>query len=1524
MGNCVKRFITAVVLLSIYITGSGFSFFTTESPLHVLIKDEIIKQVSAMTGRQITVGKVYGGLINSVTLEDIKIPKDKNSPGQNVITIKKAVIRYNLMKAAIAKNILPSIYKIELDGPSVYLERDKKGEWNLVKLVTGNGSAGPAPVFKAKIEIKNGSLAYDDQAGFNPPLKERFTEKFEDVRATVNLSKKDVISFNVFGNSGTSSIKADGKVNLAYIEKGKKSAPLVKADIKITAKALPITLWNPYLGIPGLKDIDLKGSIDLDLSTSTQPGAYVLGQAQISNGTISGRPFDGIIKISLKDNKANIDLGDAVFCGGKINGGAKFDFSKDKVLISALLISDKTDINSLAAGTYGVQGSASARIGVEGSAENLNIISSFDFYGADIAGIKPDKMSLSGNLKKDVFYCRRFNASTSKSRLSISGELAGLASGKFIKSPFDNIKASGDIDLNNEIIYGQKVGTARGSFKIDKGIVFFGNTYFIVGASRIDLSGKIGPGKDSDLSVFSSGLQLSDFSFLTAALPQGFRGITGASSFDAKISGVFPEKFDKNIIGKIATLEGSVVVNIKNAVVAKLQITSAETDVIIHGGKIEIRKASVHTKSSYAEVKGSVDRKGGGKIELSGNINLVDLSPFTQKYAKILGIASVEASMSGSLQDPVCSLDFTVCNPSYNDVRVDKISGKLLWSGGVLKTQSPVKVELKGDIYNISGRADLGKKEPQISARVYTKQGGLDSAISIAQMAYLELIERKGISGSPSKVNIFPQKLELPSIFDFRTKKGLLIYTPEDAYLKAWTRSIKRAATFGKMPVFLSKIKASGVMDVDVKIEVQGLQTKVAAGISVENGKVGAYEFDNLSLSSNFINGRLYLNKLSLIKGRGMFEADGLADMNGAIKVKAYSKNLKLDGIESAFVSGFPVEGSLSGTFEAAGMTAFPVITAQVNLSDAGFGGLSLKEASGKFVFSPDKIEIIRLEIGTEKQKTMIKGMIPLTKKDDIDLKIKLGGENTGLIASLFKGVAWTGGSGSVDVAISGKITDPKMDGTIYLKDAVIDIGQIKSTIYGLNADLMARGNYFEVKRLSGVLQGQMTLGKSSPFSFAGYADLSRVFGRNGDVDIDLAMADNDIYFEIPGLYSGGITMKDASLKGKLYPGQEKGNLEKPLFKAAVVLHDGSMSLPQAQGSSSGQKQYSPISLDLLLGIGKNVSIVQGQADRLISTDLSSMNLEITASGLDVKGGIFSPAIEGDVNINKGSVNILGRDFSILSKTEQKKYFTGTVLLEQDNTAQFLGGAIYGAVPTINVTAISEVYVNQDTVLGPDTSQTNNKPPQSQKVYIITNVSGMPGVLEKEKALNIVFYPFIEDISRIPSQLVEAPYNQDQVRIMLLPDFFKQALGVSNGGTGGIDANAALADYANTRFQSVFSSTVGSRIEKALDLESFTLSYNFGRDLEKLLPTTGASYAYAEQPQIGVDFVKGFFGRLFIEMRYAQTQQQVNVLNPTSLNYQLTYILTPIWSVVYYREPITFQELNSSYYKTMLQAVYKL
>ena len=73
-------------------------------------------------------------------------------------------------------------------------------------------------------------------------------------------------------------------------------------------------------------------------------------------------------------------------------------------------------------------------------------------------------------------------------------------------------------------------------------------------------------------------------------------------------------------------------------------------------------------------------------------------------------------------------------------------------------------------------------------------------------------------------------------------------------------------------------------------------------------------------------------------------------------------------------------------------------------------------------------------------------------------------------------------------------------------------------------------------------------------------------------------------------------------------------------------------------------------------------------------------------------------------------------------------------------------------------------------------------------------------------------------------------------------------------------------------------------------------------------------------------FVKGFFDRFYINVRYSQslndTSAQTAQTSQTFINYELTYKLTHILSISYYREPISLNDVISGYYKTSLSAQY--
>jgi hypothetical protein len=157
---------------------------------------------------------------------------------------------------------------------------------------------------------------------------------------------------------------------------------------------------------------------------------------------------------------------------------------------------------------------------------------------------------------------------------------------------------------------------------------------------------------------------------------------------------------------------------------------------------------------------------------------------------------------------------------------------------------------------------------------------------------------------------------------------------------------------------------------------------------------------------------------------------------------------------------------------------------------------------------------------------------------------------------------------------------------------------------------------------------------------------------------------------------------------------------------------------------------------------------------------------------------------------------------------------------------------------------------------------------------------------------------------------------------MLLPDFLKSLTGINHGtNTNQTSTNAVIADYISSRIQTVVFRGLERQLEQKLGLENLRLEYNFGKDVRQAMGVGDRHLVENEQPDWRIGFVKGFFDKLYLEMNFAQLATSVNNMPiRQTFNYQLTYKLSPIWSIMYYREPITPQDLATGYQKITLKA----
>lgn len=162
------------------------------------------------------------------------------------------------------------------------------------------------------------------------------------------------------------------------------------------------------------------------------------------------------------------------------------------------------------------------------------------------------------------------------------------------------------------------------------------------------------------------------------------------------------------------------------------------------------------------------------------------------------------------------------------------------------------------------------------------------------------------------------------------------------------------------------------------------------------------------------------------------------------------------------------------------------------------------------------------------------------------------------------------------------------------------------------------------------------------------------------------------------------------------------------------------------------------------------------------------------------------------------------------------------------------------------------------------TAQSKNPTYVTTNVLVISRITGIPFSKEKEEGLNLTFFSFIEDTSKQPSEFTPTTYTEEDIKVLLLPDFIKSSLGMSEKGVGEVDASDVLADYLNSRLNTYLLRNVERNLAKSLELESLTLEYNFGKDLKNMMPTTKTPIEIGpqEMPETmyGIGAVRAFLG----------------------------------------------------------------
>ncbi|MFA5839593.1 MAG: translocation/assembly module TamB domain-containing protein [Candidatus Margulisiibacteriota bacterium] len=1560
----MKKAIALAILGSTIILTCGFSLTGWKDALFDQIKAETIKGLESNFKHKVTIGRAEGPLLGKIVFYDVVFA--------DFVRAEKVTVSYNLAEFALKRDIVPTISKISIEKATFKVEHNKADKWNVLSLLPpADPKAPPPPIFKAELLLSNCTVNYSDQLGFRKE-KSNFAAAVNNIAGSISFKKKDLISIQLAGQSSGAPVKANGyfnqksgdyEINLStgklnavpwanyavvipnfVVEKGIAEAKLRVSPSEI--KGSPVKFSGEF-ALQGASAIYSKNRIDQFSGSIKIEGVgsspTVTCRITATNAQSFNQKLSGDVILAFRGPHLTADVLSLKIFRGNVSGKAEIDLSKPAPILKANANLAGINIAALSQNTAGLAGLATGQASISGPLNQLQgslstslknaslmgqpiekLAATFRITNGDtqiekfLASSKLSSFSCNGKISKDLY----FDLQTRAQGIKLSGQgllgkmeaLVDLFEGnmqwqldnKFLTSPLKNLIASGTIKMGHGQIGEQHFEKAEGKINIGSGVIQIDNVVIREKESLLTASGQTGIGSPTNLKISGEKINLADFKIVNHFLPKEARDPSGLINFAISITGELSKETTLLTFDPLLGLNLSGEASVSNAKIAdapinsgKIKITWQEFGLNISDCQLEMPNKNFLTINFQKNKENRIAGKVYGIFEAA------NLNRFIKKYGVLGGQVGVNTIIGGSMDDPEITASFWVQNFGYNAVFIDNIQGQIALSDGFILINSPIVFTRGNGRLELSGSVDLEPikankpEEIGLNLTLSIPQTDFSSVITIAEELQTFISKRFQLGSTDKKQKINTAIFSLPNIRQFIAKDKLNLFGSEKSFLKTWGKSI--AETQKNEATRLSN-NIGGTLSGN--FHITGTVNDLSGNFvgEVKNGYIRDFIYESLKAEASLDNQVLNIKRAELSKAGGSALATGKIDFKGPLDVDISAKNMPLDVAKIAFNKDFQGTFNLGASIEGTLQNIDFTVAAFSN--NAVLAGISFDKIDLSLLKDGNLLQLNNISFYKGKERSQINGDIDLDKDGKIDLHASLKNDTLGLF-NLFTGDAqWLSGKASGEVDLTGNFDKLVANGSLSINDGKIYVKPIDAEIKEISGVASIQNSKITLSRLSGVWQGKTSDDNRNHLNINGSINISHILAANKSLSLNLTMAPTKIFANLPNLYNGIATIKGLTLSGPFFFDYSSG----PTLSGSLELENATITL--AKGPSGNSKPM-PLAFNLSVGIGKNVFVNLGNANFDMSYIL--MNLEIQSDKLNIAGNLASPSLLGKIFIKQGSINIFGREFSLLSVDEQKTFYPYGQEQVRDNSAVFSGGeGIEGIMPKVDIMARVDVE-NSET----DASNQITK----KKVIIVSKIYGLLGSLDKERGLNILFSSFTEDKTKTPIEMTPASYSEQDIKVMLLPDFIKSLTGVSQGSSTGVDTNAILADYLASRLQTMIFSGMQRNLAQSLGLESLTLEYNFGKDLRQRMGVSNTSVIEVEKPDWRVGIAKGFFDRLFIDVRYAQyTPEILNTGLYSSFNYQLTYKITPIWSIIYYREPMSLTDLTSGYSKVTLKA----
>jgi len=230
------------VLIIFVLLFIGWRYIAKNWNADQVVRRNVIPQLEAQLGQSVEVGSVETNYLSWVRLHDVTVGSDSKIPGGALFSAKEIDVSLNIPALALGKkDPLSSIRAATIYQPTLYVERDKSGIFNLSKLLSSELS--PKTTWTGTIRVRNGTVIYHD-AALRDTRKNPLDATLAGIDADIRFDGQKPVAYDV----AATKVLLNKNATLPQLKISGTASP--KGDWlhgNINAKKLPAALVTDYL-----------------------------------------------------------------------------------------------------------------------------------------------------------------------------------------------------------------------------------------------------------------------------------------------------------------------------------------------------------------------------------------------------------------------------------------------------------------------------------------------------------------------------------------------------------------------------------------------------------------------------------------------------------------------------------------------------------------------------------------------------------------------------------------------------------------------------------------------------------------------------------------------------------------------------------------------------------------------------------------------------------------------------------------------------------------------------------------------------------------------------------------------------------------------------------------------------------------------------------------------------------------------------------------------------------------------------